>query len=94
MRMAHVSNGNKSYRQPELNGNYRPDRAGQYQRAPVPPPPLPARRLVVDDSSDESCSSVCGSQGDGSDSNSASEEEKMRRLFQSCDTDGDGYIDR
>ncbi|XP_072019869.1 colorectal mutant cancer protein-like isoform X2 [Amphiura filiformis] len=90
--MAHVSNGNKSYRQPELNGNYRQDRAGQFHHASIPP--SARSRHVVDDSSDESCSSVCGSQGDGSDSNSASEEEKMRRLFQSCDTDGDGYIDR
>ena len=30
---------------------------------------------------------------DGSDSSNASEEERLRRLFNSCDENGDGYID-
>ena len=76
------------YKQPEFNGNYtHSDRGGHYRRTL----PAPARR---DDSSEEgSCSSTCGSHGDGSDSNSTTEEEKLKRLFQTCDTDGDGFID-
>lgn len=30
----------------------------------------------------------------GSDSGSTEEEERLRRLFHSCDRDGDGFIDR
>ena len=30
----------------------------------------------------------------GSDSGSTEEEERLRRLFQTCDRDGDGFIDR
>ncbi len=32
--------------------------------------------------------------GGSSDSGSTAEEERVRRLFQTCDGDGDGYINR
>ena len=38
----------------------------------------------------ESNSASCS----GSESSSTEEEERLRRLFQTCDRDGDGYIDR
>lgn len=34
------------------------------------------------------------SDSSGSDSGSTPEEERIRRLFQTCDGNGDGYIDR
>lgn len=37
---------------------------------------------------------VSGSSGGSSDSSSTAEEERVRRLFQTCDGDGDGYINR
>uniref|UniRef100_A0A8C8VU51 Mutated in colorectal cancers n=1 Tax=Peromyscus maniculatus bairdii TaxID=230844 RepID=A0A8C8VU51_PERMB len=38
--------------------------------------------------------SACDSSGGSSDTSSTGEEERMRRLFQTCDGDGDGYISR
>ncbi|KAL1773465.1 colorectal mutant cancer protein isoform X1 [Sigmodon hispidus] len=38
--------------------------------------------------------SACDSSGGSSDTSSTGEEERMRRLFQICDGDGDGYISR
>lgn len=34
-----------------------------------------------------------GQASSGSDSSGASEEERLRRLFNSCDADGDGFLD-
>ena len=39
----------------------------------------------------EDCKSVSCS---GSESSSTEEEERLKRLFQTCDQDGDGFIDR
>lgn len=39
-------------------------------------------------------SEVSGSSGSSDASNSTAEEERVRRLFQTCDGDGDGYINR
>ncbi|NP_001078842.1 colorectal mutant cancer protein isoform 1 [Mus musculus] len=38
--------------------------------------------------------SACNSSGGSSDTSSTGEEERLRRLFQTCDGDGDGYISR
>ncbi|XP_060233295.1 colorectal mutant cancer protein isoform X2 [Meriones unguiculatus] len=38
--------------------------------------------------------SACNSSAGSSDTSSTGEEERMRRLFQTCDGDGDGYISR
>ena len=35
-----------------------------------------------------------GDSASSSESDSTEEEERLRRLFSSCDRDGDGYIDR
>lgn len=34
-----------------------------------------------------------GQDSSGSDSSGTSEEERLRRLFNSCDADGDGFLD-
>ena len=38
--------------------------------------------------------SVDAGSASSSESDSTDEEERLRRLFSSCDRDGDGYIDR
>ena len=50
------------------------------------------------DSAEKECftrpSQSCDTGSSGSDSESTEEEERLRRLFNACDRDDDGYIDK